>query len=195
MVYKKQEVGETVPESGYSVTYEQLNTLITFEKLWSSLTIWLRSYLISSVYDLANKEAIVYQLFSIPTQFYNIFRVFYGPEIAQQFSNLLTHFLTSAINMIEALKTGEKELADSSTVEMFQIADELARFLAPLNVYWEEEQWKNLLNQFISYFINEVVEMQRGNYAEEISIFLRLDDVTDIIGGYMARGIIARQLR
>lgn len=191
MVSVNQEMDSILPEFGYTVTNEQMNTLIMFQKMWSYLSTWLRSLLISTVENLENKEAVTHQLYSIPSKFYDIFRVFYGPAIAQQFLNLLTNFLTSAMNLIEALKTGENELVDSSTVRMYQIADELARFLSQINVYWEEEQWRNLLQQFISLFINETVEMLAGNYDREIAIFNKLDDITDIMGSYMARGIIA----
>lgn len=194
MVFKNQNGVDFAFESNYAVTYEQLNTLITFLKLWTQLSMWLRSVLVSTVGNLDNKEAVVYELFNVPNNFYNVFKVFYGPLISQQFQNLLTSFITRAWNLIEALKDGNNELVNKSTSQLYQTADELASFLSQINVYWDERQWKNLLYQFIKLFIDEIIAMLSGNYEQEIQIYNRLDDVTDIMGSYMARGIIARSI-
>lgn len=194
MVNANQETGNILPEINYLLTYEQMNTLITFEKLWTELSMWLRSLIVSITGNLGNKEAVTNQLFSIPSDFYNVFRVFYGPVISQKFLNLLSNFVTNIWMLIEALNNDDKEGVDSSTVQLYQNADELAKFLSQINVYWDESQWKYLLYQFIRLLIDEVVATLAGNYEQEIIIFNRLDDITDIMGSYMARGIIARSI-
>lgn len=188
MVRINQEVTQ-IPESGYLVTYEQLNTLITFLKLWSQLGMWTRSLMVSIVGNLENKTAVVNQLFSIPTEFYNTFRIFYGPVISQQLLNLLTNFITNEWSLIDALNSGDQERADDSTISLYQSADELASLLSKLNIYWDEDQWKSLLYQYIKLLIDEMVAMLAGDHEREIEIYNRMDDVTDLLGSYMARGI------
>ena len=195
MADKSQNNIDIIQDGNYSATYEQVNTLITFQKLWTKLSMWLRSLLISTAEDLDNKEAVTYELYRIPTEFYNIFKVFYGPLISQQFLKLLSTFVTSARQLIEAMKGGDSEAVNSAAAQMYQTADQLAEFLSRINIYWDEDQWKYLLNQFVKLFIDETVAMLSGNYEQEIIIFNRLDDITDIMGSYMARGIIARSER
>jgi hypothetical protein len=194
MINKNQQEINILPEVDYLVTYEQLNALITFQKLWSQLSMWLRSLLISTVENLDNKEAVTYQLYKIPTDFYNTFRVFYGPLISQQFLNLLNSLITSTRTLIESLQSGNDESVNSAVSQMYSTADELAAFLARINVYWDEAQWKNLLHQFVRLLIDEIIAMISGNYEQEILIFNRMDDLTDIMGSYMARGIISRNM-
>ena len=188
MVRINQEVTQ-MPESGYLVTYEQMNTLITFLKLWSQLGIWTRSLMVSTVGNLESKTAVVEKLFSIPTEFYNTFRIFYGPVISQQLLNLLTNFITNEWSLIDALNSGDQKRADDSTISLYQSADELASLLSKLNIYWDYDQWKSLLYQYIKLLIDEMVAMLAGDHEREIEIYNRMDDVTDLLGSYMARGI------
>lgn len=194
MVTKNQDNVIVLPEIDYLITYEQLNALITFQKLWTELSAWLRSMLVSTAEDLDNKTAVMDRLYSVIADFYSTLRVFYGPVIAQQFSDLLATLVTNARILIEALKDGDNERADMAIMQMYRTADNMAEFMGRTNVYWDTEQWRHLLYQFIRLYLDEVTAMLTGNYELEISIFDRLDDITDIMGSYMARGIIARGL-
>ncbi|HWQ79578.1 MAG TPA: hypothetical protein VN381_12205 [Anaerovoracaceae bacterium] len=188
------QINVTVPqELKYTVTYEQMNILLTFQKLWTQISIWLRSVLVATLYDLPNREAVINEVFNTTLSFYNIFRLFYGVNIATQFYNMLNRYVTTAWRLIEAFVENNQGDIDSNTVQLYQIADEMAVFLSPLNIHWSENQWRYLLNQFTNLFISEIIAMLQGNYTQEIAIFNRLDDITDIIGSYMARGILSSE--
>lgn len=181
-----------MPEIGYSITYEQVNTLIAFLRLWAQMLSWTRELMVSTVGNLDNKTAVVNQLFTIPTEMYNVFRIFYGSAISQQFLNIVTNFITNQWQLTEALKEGDRELVDEIMMRIYQNADGISALLAETNVYWDEEQWKSLLYQYIRLQIDEMVAMLSGNYERDIEIYKRWEDVSELIGSYMARGIIAR---
>lgn len=155
---------------------------------------WLRSMLVSTAEGLENREAVMYRLHSVISDFYSIFRVFYGPLIAQQFSDMLTRLVTNARMLVESMKVGNQEGVDAAAAQMYRVADDLSSLFARINIYWDQEQWNYLLYQFVRMFIEETVAMLSGDYELEIAIYERLDDITDIMGSYMARGIIARGL-
>lgn len=194
MITKNQDPGLDILDTGYRVTYEQLNTLIAFLDIWRRLAMWIRSLVTSIVYDLDNKDATVNELFRIPSELYDTLRIFYGPTIAQQILNLLTNFITSVWRLVEAMKTGDQENVDASTQQLYQTADELAAFLAPINIYWDEQQWRSLLNQTIRLLIDEVVFALSKNHEQEIIAFNRMQEIASLMGSYMARGIIARSM-
>ncbi|MDF3002522.1 MAG: hypothetical protein K0Q48_2641 [Bacillota bacterium] len=193
MVKKSQET-LPIPDIGYLISYEQLNILLEFLRLWSQLAMWTRSLILSTVNDTANKTAVVNHLYTIPTEFYRAFRIFYGTAISQQILNLLTNFITAQWRLIHALQEGNQQLVDELTVTLYQTADAFAEYIAPLNVYWDVNHWKSLLYQYIRLVIDEMIAMMTGEHDKEIEIHRRLDDVAEIIGSYMARGIIARNL-
>lgn len=193
MVKKNQET-IPVPDIGYLITYEQLNILLEFLRLWNQLAMWTRSLIFSTVHNVENKNAIVNYLYTIPAEFYNVFRLFYGPAIAQQILNLLTNFITAQWRLTDALKAGDKQIIDEMTMTLYHTADEIAEYIAPLNIYWDASQWRSLLYQYIRLVIEEMVAMMAGEHDKEIEIHHRLEEVGRLIASYMARGIIARNL-
>ncbi|MDD4564383.1 MAG: hypothetical protein PHE79_02760 [Eubacteriales bacterium] len=192
MITKNQDTIEQIQEAGYLITYEQMNTLIEFQRKWAQLSMWTRALMVSILEDISNKTAIVNHLFTILSELYYIFRVFYGPIISQQLLNLLSRLVTNQWSLFEAMKSGEKEAINQSTVNIYKNADELAELLSKINVYWYEDQWKNLLYQYIKLLIDEMVAMLSRNHEREIEIYNQLQYIAEIMGGYMARGIIAR---
>lgn len=193
MVNKYENLLTTMPETSYFITYEQMNTIITFQRLWNELAIWMRFFVYSAIYETPNASEILNRLYRVGTDFYYAISVFYGPEVAQTFVNLLSNFITNSCGIINSMKIRE-EAVNAYTSKLYENADTLAKFLSQINPYWDENQWRYLLYKYIKYKIEEIVSIMIGNYQQEIAVVDELNDVTAIMGSYMARGIIAKNL-
>lgn len=191
MVNNNQNIETIIPETQYLITYEQMNTIITFLRHWTNIASWTRAYLRATVYDLPYLNATFNQLYNIPSEFYNSISIFYGTKIAQEFINLLSNFTMSEMRLIEGMNSGDQELVNTNTTQLYQNAGELASFLSKINVYWDEDIWKNFLYQYIKMTIDEIIALMGGNFEQEIAIYNSLEDITVLMGSYMARGIIA----
>lgn len=188
----KEEILTVIPGLEY-LTYEQMNILINYQKLWSQLALWMREYAYSSLEESANLQTVITQLFDkLPLGFYNALKLFYGPEISQQFFDMFSRFLLSAARLVDAYKINDASRINTSAINWYQVADELATFLSTINVYWSKEQWLYLLYQYIRLVINEIIAIKNGEFEKEVNLFSNIGDLTDIMGSYMARGILAR---
>lgn len=192
----KSQINQTLltilPETNYYVTYELMNTIINYQRAWSEFSTWMRNFMYSTVNNSPDLAAVTNRLYSTQTDFYNLFRVFYGPEVSQYFVNLILSFITSATNVITGVTNHDQEAVNASTVQWYQNADTLAAFLAQINPFWDERQWKNLFYQYIAMSNQAIISTVGSNFEQEIAINNRLQDLTYILGSYMARGIIAR---
>ncbi|HML36404.1 MAG TPA: hypothetical protein PKA19_03125 [Bacillota bacterium] len=176
-------------------TFEQMNMLIRNQRLWTQFAMWMRNFALGTLDDSRNLADTTNRLFeALPLDFFNMFRVFYGDEIAQQFLNIFSKFISSTWPLLQAFRNNDQAALDSSTVQWYQTADELAVFLARNNIYWNEDQWRSLLYQYIRAYIQGVIAYQNGEYGQEISIYDTIENISNRMGGYMARGIIARNL-
>lgn len=189
MVWKMQEENPM----GKYLTYDQMNILTAYEKLWIKLSVWLRTYIKADIYDTRNLKSVTNYLNSLPSTFYPIFSTFHGSQAAQNLVNILFNFIQAAMGAVEAMKYGDNELASSRIIKWYQIADQLSSDLARINVYWDENQWKNLLYQFIKLTVDEINAIVNDQYEEEIQIYDRIEDIVFLIASYMARGIISAQ--
>ncbi|WP_206459018.1 hypothetical protein [Anaerovorax sp. IOR16] len=177
------------------LTYDQVNIIIAFQKLWLDLASWMRTYIKAAIYDTRNLQSVKNYLLYLPTEFYNTFNIFYGTVAAQRLMNIMTEFITSAMKVVEAIKFGDSVLTDSRIIEWYGVADKLSSFLARTNVYWDENQWKYLLYQYIKLKINEINAITNDNYEEEILNYNSIEDIIFLIASYMARGIISSNLQ
>lgn len=181
-----------LPETNYYVTYELMNTIINYQRVWSEFSTWMRNFMYSTVNNSPDLSAVTNRLYSTQTDFYNLFRVFYGPEVSQYFVNLILSFITSATSVINGVKNNDQTSVNSSVAQWYQNADALSAFLGQINPFWDERQWRNLLYQYIAMSNQSITSTAGGNFELEIAINNRLQDLTYILGSYMARGIIAR---
>jgi hypothetical protein len=181
------------PDDKY--TFEQMNMLIHAQRLWIQFASWMRTFMLNTLENSNCLPAVTTRLYEqIPLDLYNVFLVFYGEEIAQQFLNLFSRFIHNTWPMLEAYKSGDQEAINASAVQWYRTADDLATFLAKNNIYWNEDQWKSLLYQYIRSYIQEIIAYLGGDYEQEIAIYENLEDISSRMAGYMARGIIARNL-
>jgi hypothetical protein len=191
MEIKKQELKPVRPDPQPLLTYEQVNIITSFERLWAQIAVWTRAFFLSSLYNLPDQQEVAKRLYSLPMDFSSIMSSYYGTDSSKKFVNLLTVFLTCCVGLVEGMKKKDQELVDMSTVQWYQCADNIAKFLSSINVYWDENQWRNLLNQYMKMKIDEIVATMNGEYARQIELYQSMEDITFIIGSYMARGILA----
>lgn len=195
MGFKCQELVTSPGERGIVYTYEQLNINSRFQQLWIQLSVFMRSYIYAVMFDLPNVESEAGRLFKVPADFRNEFLTFYGPEIADRMNELLTNFIAVTPMVLEGVKANNQELVNQGVKRWYQTADELAKFLDSVNLFWDTNQWRYLLYQYISLCLAMITTIGTKDYIQAVQIYDRIFDIVTIMGTYMARGLIAEQLQ
>lgn len=187
MIYKMEEKMETEK----CITYDQLNIIIAFQKLWFKIAIWFRAYIRASVYNTPDLKSITTILYNIPTEVYYIFSIFYGTEIAQNMKNLFSDFINAGMGLVESSKYGDIVLPSSRTIEWYKTADKISSYFASINVHWDENQWKYLLYQYIKIKADEINAVVKGDYVSEIKLYDDISNINFLLVSYLARGVIS----
>jgi len=189
MVNKSQNT--VLPETHY-ITFEQMNIITNSNKLWMEFAYWVRALIYSTIKDPERQPFIANKLFEgVVPQFHTLFEFYYGTQLAQQFMSLFTSFISSIWGVAVALKSNNQEQANSYTSQLYQTIDSLAKFLAQINIYYDETQWRNLLYQAAKLSIDEATALLTNDFKKEIEVSSSMADLADTIGNYMARGIIS----
>ncbi|HYE69099.1 MAG TPA: hypothetical protein VEA58_10850 [Anaerovoracaceae bacterium] len=189
MVCKHQDMHE----NGLSFNFEQINILSLFQRLWTQLAVFMRAYINTAIDRSPRAEYNAERLLAMSSDFRNTFLLFYGPELADRFNDLFTSFTARSTNVIEGFLSNNQDLINQSVRDWYNDANQLANFLASINLYWDENQWRNLLYQYIQLKLQMITSLISGDYRREIQIYDRIFDLTTTIGSYMARGLIAQQ--
>ena len=80
--------------------------------VWEQHIMWTRIFLISVAENLADLEPTKARLLENPKDIANVFKRYYGTNIANTIEKLLTEHLVIGGDLIVALKNGNQKLAD-----------------------------------------------------------------------------------
>ena len=177
------------------ITFEQMSIIANSQRLWMQLAIWIRDLSYTVFRDSERKAITFNRLYQgVTMDFYNMISIFYGNEIAQQFLNLFSNFILNLWHVMESLNENNQKAINTNTVQLYQSANVFAQFFSRINLYWDEAQWKSLLYQYIRMKIDNALAIAAKDFEREVVVFDRIQNLAILMGNYMARGIIARNL-
>lgn len=175
-------------------TYEDVNILLNFSKLWIDVVLWMRSLFRSFLEDLPDLPTVMTRVFQgIPSDFYNEFRKHFNQEVSQQFLNIFSRLVMINWQLINAYKNNDRASIDASTQQWYRTADELAEYLSRINRYWDVNQLKTMLYEYIRLKLEEIVAFLTGDYELEARIYDEIEESAARLGIYLAMGIIRRR--
>ena len=117
-------------------------------------------------------------------------QIFYGPEKARKFEQLLTEHLTIAAQLVNDAKAGNTAGADMNRRKWYQNADEIAEFLSAINPFWSKRMWQSMLYNHLRLTENEAVLRLTGQYASDVALYDEIEAQALDMADMMADGII-----
>ena len=170
------------------ITYGQMNLIFQSRTLWRDLVMWSRIYLNSRLAGIGPLEDVYNRIYRIPLEFGNIFRLIFGNQAAEVVIQQLSSNVVLYRQLVEAMITGNNEAAATITQELYKNADERAAYMASINPFWDETQWRNLIYNFYTFSFQEIISILT-NDPKNIGLFDRFMQYTDAIGDYFAQGL------
>lgn len=160
--------------------------------LWEQHVTWTRLAIISIVFSLPDEELVIKRLLRNPKDFEAALKPFYGEKAASKFSDLFTSHLVIAAELVKAAKAGDSKAAADAEKRWYANADEIAAFLASINPYWSQEQWKSMLYNHLAMTKAEAVDMLTKNYAAGIDQFDQIEKQALMMADVMTQGIVSQ---
>lgn len=172
----------------HMITYGQMNLIFRARTLWREFAMWSRAYLISRIAGIGLTEDVFNRLYRIPVEFGDIMRIIFGDQAAETVIQQLSSTLVLFRDLIEAMISGDNEMANTKIQALYRNADERAAYLASLNPYWDQTQWKNLIQTFYSHSFDEIISILTGD-PKNIDVFDQLLQHSDVMGDYFSQGL------
>jgi len=152
-----------------SQAHLDLNNMLRL--LWEQHVWWTRSFIISVAFSLPDLNFVTARLLRNPRDFQAALEPLYGPGIAAEFARLFTEHLTIAAELVQAAKAGDTARAADAERRWYINADQIASFLARINPFWSEEEWRAMLHEHLAITKDEAVAILSGNFERGIQIF------------------------
>lgn len=170
------------------VTYGQMNIIFQARNLWREFVVWSRVYLISKIAGIGIAEDVFNRIYRIPVEFGDITRLVFGNQAADVTIQQLSSTVVLFRQLVEAMISGDDDKASEMARELYKNADERAEYLAAINLFWDETQWKYLIYTFYNYSFQEITSILTGD-PRNIDLFDRFLQYADVMGDYFSQGL------
>jgi hypothetical protein len=190
MSVEQQQQGEQQQLQQPVISYAYVNLIKDFRLLMTQLAYLTRSYMVSVFSGFGNAVATANRLYNLPNKFKEKAELIFGTPLSEEFLELLSLHVLYIQKLVEAMKNRDNDSANYYTQRLYQNAGDIAAYYAKINPFWDETQWKTLLDNYISLVIQEAVALGTGDYEKELDIFDRLIIAALAMGDYQAEGFI-----
>lgn len=171
------------------ITYSQMNLIFNIRIAWRRLVTWTRAYQISRYMGIGTEEELFCRLYHEVQNFSDMIQIIFGREISRRNAGYLINNTIILRDLISAHLAGDMEAIDRNLARFYQNINENAAFLAEINPYWNENEWRDMLETYLQYTIEEANAFASGTYKEDIQIFDLRTDLSNIMGDIFAKGL------
>jgi hypothetical protein len=171
------------------LTYEEMNQVYNIRMFWFELDTWIRAYMLSRYKGIGNSEEILARLKQVPVIYTDMLDQVFGDGATERDLQLINEHIDLIDALITAQIQGDTDEVNRLTQLLYQNADQRAAFLASVNPYWDQNEWKARLYEKIRGNINQLTTFQTGDFARNLDIFSTLLDQAESTSSYYAQGL------
>lgn len=171
------------------ITESQMSLIFNMRIFWRRLTIWTRIYIISRYLGIGTAEVSFERLYIENLDFGDMLRIHFSRSISDNYSQLLNQFTIGLRELITSQIQGDFDAARQNIDRLLQNADQTAAFLASINPYFNETEWRNLLRTYLQDTIQEANLFASKDYRMDIEYFDRLTALSNTMGDTFAQGL------
>ena len=159
------------PNNNYWVSINEVRLLEKMNLVWEQHIMWTRMLLISIAENLKDLDATQTRLLKNPKDIADVFRPYYGNNVASEIQKLLTEHLVIGKELIVALKNKNQEQANLLNTKWYQNADIMAEAFSSINPFYPKEEIRRMLYEHLRLTTEEVNARLRGDYAADIEAY------------------------
>ena len=174
----------------YWVSINEVRLLEQMNLVWEQHIMWTRMLLISIAEDLKDLEATQTRLLRNPKDIADVFKPYYGNNVATEIQRLLTEHLVIGKDLIVALKNKNQEQANSLNTKWYQNADRMAEAFSSINPFYPREEVRRILYEHLRLTTEEVNARLKGDYVADINAYDKVQKEILKMSQFFVKGIV-----
>jgi len=157
--------------------------------LWQQHVTWTRMAITAIVFKVPDLKFVLARLLRNATDMGNSLKPYYGEQIGNIYSNLISEHLMIAADLVTAAVNGETEKAAPKEKEWYRNADKIAEFLNQINPYIDKEAFRKMLYSHLALTKLEAVCMIQKNFELEVQVFDQIEAEALMMADMISDGI------
>lgn len=149
----------------------ELGIRVTMRTLWNDHVSYTRNYIISSLANLEDSDAVAKRLLKNQDDIGAAIRMYYGSKASNKLSSLLKEHIMIATEVVKGAKTGNEEELKKADEKWHANADDIATFLSDANPNWSKEELTEMLYRHLELTTGEVTSRLKKDWTADIGFY------------------------
>lgn len=120
----------------------------------------------------------------------DVFRTYYGNNIAREIQRLLTEHLAIGKDLIVALKNNKQKEAMELNKKWYQNADVMSEAFSSINPFYTKEETRRMLYEHLKLTTEEVNARLKGDYIADINAYDKVQKEILKMSQFFVDGIV-----
>lgn len=156
------------PEGLPSRNVELSNTI---RRGWVNTAGWLRNYILSSLYRIQERDAIVSRLYQSIEEVGAFYTQYYGEAVGDRVKALYENYFKGTAAAIEAYSARDMKAFEKARANLYESADEFAALLSSVNRYLDYTTLQAMFYALVESTENQIIGTATGDYEKEVAAF------------------------
>jgi len=153
-----------------------INLKMDERKLWIDHVSWTRSFIISDLASLPDKDVVLQRLLKNQDDIGSSIKPYYGEEAGNKLSKLLSEHISIGGQVVDAAKSNNKIDLDKYNKLWYKNADDIADFLSSANPNWPNSELKDMLHKHLELVTSQVVARINKNWKADVDAYDKGED-------------------
>ena len=159
-------------------------------KLWGDHVSWTRSFIVSDLASLDDKEPVLKRLLKNQDDIGNSIKPYYGEEAGNALSKLLKEHIEIGGQVVEAAKNDKKEDLEKYNKLWHENADAIAKLLSDANPNWPNATVKDILYKHLQFVTDQATSRIKKDWDADIAAYDKGEDHMLMFADIISDGII-----
>lgn len=168
----------------------QCELKMTERKLWIDHVLWTRSFIVSDLASLEDKNDVLERLLKNQDDIGNSIKPYYGEEAGNKLAALLREHIELAIQVVDAAKNNNKSDLEKYNKLWYENADKIADFLSSANPNYSNKNLKDMLYKHLEFVTAQAVARLNKDWKGDITAFDEGEEHMIMFADVLSDGII-----
>lgn len=159
-------------------------------QVWEQHVFWTRLLIVSIMERLGDEDATTKRLLRNADDLADIYRPYYGSDVASTIAKLITEHLVIAAKLVHAIVDNNTTEIDTLNTAWYQNADDIAVAFSSINPHYDKELLRSMLHTHLDLTKEEVINRFQKDHVKEIETFDRVEQEIIMMADYLTRGIL-----
>ena len=145
-------------------------------KLWIDHVSWTRSYIVSAIASLEDKNLVLERLLKNQDDIGNSIKPYYGEDAGNKLAALLREHIELAGKVLDAAKNKDSKSLENNNKLWYENADKIADFLSAANPNYSNKELKAMLHKHLQFVTDQVVARLNKDWKADITAYDKGED-------------------